>query len=45
MEKSFFLTGFMIKGDLKIEMKPINTENIAVYGEPDPILQAFSGKA
>jgi hypothetical protein len=33
------------KGDLKIEMKPINTENIAVYGEPDPILQAFSGTA
>src|SRR5918996_1643976 len=31
------------KGDLKIEMKPSNTENIAVYGEPDPILQAFSG--
>lgn len=33
------------KGGLKIEMKPINTENIAVYGEPDPILQAFSGTA
>ena len=33
------------KGDLKIEMKPSNTENIAVYGEPDPILQAFSGTA
>src|ERR671911_1685182 len=31
------------KGDLKIEMKPSNTENIAVYGEPDPILQAFTG--
>ena len=32
------------KGDLKIEMKPSNTENIAVYGEPDPILQAFTGR-
>lgn len=31
------------KGDLKIEMKPSDTENIAVYGEPDPILQAFTG--
>ena len=31
------------KGDLKIEMKPNNEENIAVYGEPDPILQAFTG--
>ena len=31
------------KGDLKIEMKPSNAENIAVYGEPDPILQAFTG--
>lgn len=26
------------------EMKPSNTENIAVYREPDPILQAFTGK-
>jgi len=31
------------KGDLKIEMKPSNAEDIAVYGEPDPILQAFTG--
>src|ERR687890_112645 len=31
------------KGDLKIEMKPSNAEQIAVYGEPDPILQAFTG--
>ena len=33
------------KGDLKIEMKPSNnTERITVYGEPDPILQAFTGR-
>jgi hypothetical protein len=32
------------KGDLKIEMKPSNTEKITVYGEPDPILQAFTGR-
>lgn len=32
------------KGDLKIEMKPeANKEQITVYGEPDPILQAFTG--
>src|SRR5919107_81237 len=31
------------KGDLKIEMKPSNAEQIAVYGEQDPILQAFTG--
>src|SRR5918996_1201986 len=31
------------KGDLKIEMKPSKAEQIAVYGEPDPILQAFTG--
>jgi hypothetical protein len=31
------------KGDLKIEMKPSNAEQIVVYGEPDPILQAFTG--
>jgi hypothetical protein len=31
------------KGDLKIEMKPSNAEQIAVYGEPDPILQAYTG--
>ena len=32
------------KGDLKIEMKPSNAEKITVYGEPDPILQAFTGR-
>jgi hypothetical protein len=31
------------KGDLKIEMKPSDAESITVYGEPDPILQAFTG--
>src|ERR687898_2913817 len=31
------------KGDLKIEMKPSDTERITVYGERDPILQAFTG--
>jgi hypothetical protein len=31
------------KGDLKIEMKPQNKEQVTVYGEPDPILQAFTG--
>src|SRR5215208_6237647 len=31
------------KGDLKIEMKPSNAEQITVYGEPDPILQAYTG--
>jgi hypothetical protein len=31
------------KGDLKIQMKPQNIEQITVYGEPDPILQAFTG--
>jgi hypothetical protein len=31
------------KGDLKIEMKPSNIERVTVYGEPDPILQAFTG--
>src|SRR5918995_900146 len=31
------------KGDLKIEMKPSDTERVTVYGEPDPILQAFTG--
>jgi hypothetical protein len=31
------------KGDLKIEMKPSNDERIMIYGEPDPILQAFTG--
>jgi hypothetical protein len=31
------------KGDLKIEMKPQSKQQITVYGEPDPILQAFTG--
>jgi hypothetical protein len=31
------------KGDLKIEMKPSDAERITVYGEPDPILEAFAG--
>jgi hypothetical protein len=31
------------KGDLKLEMKPSNAEQITVYGEPDPILQAYTG--
>jgi hypothetical protein len=31
------------KGDLKIEMKPSDDERIMVYGEPDPILQAYTG--
>jgi len=31
------------KGDLKMEIKPSNAEQIAVYGEPDPILQAYTG--
>ncbi len=31
------------KGDLKIEMKPSDADSITVYGEPDPILQAFTG--
>src|SRR5919109_5676298 len=33
------------KGDLKIEMKPSSAERVTVYGEPDPILQAFTGTA
>jgi hypothetical protein len=31
------------KGDLKIEMKPSNAKQVTVYGEPDPLLQAFTG--
>src|ERR687896_2494027 len=27
-------------GDLKIQMRPKNTDRVTVYGEPDPILQA-----
>jgi hypothetical protein len=30
-------------GDLKIEMKPSNAERITVYGEKDPILDAYTG--
>ena len=33
------------KGDLKIEMQPRNTPVITVYGEQDPILQAYTGTA
>jgi hypothetical protein len=31
------------KGDLKLEMQPRNTSVITVYGEPDPILLAYTG--
>ena len=31
------------KGDLKLEMQPRNTPVITVYGELDPILQAYTG--
>jgi hypothetical protein len=31
------------KGDLKLEMKPQSGKEVTVYGEPDPILQAFTG--
>src|SRR5687767_11280369 len=31
------------KGDLKLEMKPQGGKEVTVYGEPDPILQAFTG--
>jgi hypothetical protein len=30
-------------GDLRIEMKPRNSSQITVYGEQDPILNAFTG--
>jgi hypothetical protein len=30
-------------GDLKIQMRPKNTDLVTVYGEPDPILQAYTG--
>ena len=30
-------------GDLKIEMKPSNAQRITVYGEKDPILDAYTG--
>src|SRR5918992_881708 len=31
------------KGDLKIQMRPKNTDLVTVYGEQDPILQAYTG--
>ena len=31
------------KGDLRIQMKPRNTSQITVYGEQDPILNAYTG--
>jgi hypothetical protein len=30
-------------GDLRIEMKPMNTSQITVYGDQDPILNAYTG--
>ena len=30
-------------GDLKIQMRPKNTDRVTVYGEPDPILLAYQG--
>jgi hypothetical protein len=30
-------------GDLRIEVKPMNTSKITVYGEQDPILNAYTG--
>ena len=32
-------------GDLKLQIRPKNTDLVTVYGEPDPILQAYSGTA
>jgi hypothetical protein len=32
-------------GDLRIEVKPMNTSKITVYGEQDPILNAYTGTA
>ena len=32
-------------GDLKLEMQPRNTSLVTVYGEQDPILQAYTGTA
>jgi hypothetical protein len=32
-------------GDLKLEIQPKNTSAVTVYGEPDPILQAYTGTA
>src|SRR5919107_791841 len=31
------------KGDLRLQIRPKNTELVTVYGEPDPILQAYMG--
>ena len=33
------------KGDLKLEVQPRNTHVISVYGEQDPLLQAYTGTA
>src|SRR5919197_5690977 len=30
-------------GDLHLEMKPVNTSQITVYGDQDPILNAYTG--
>ena len=30
-------------GDLRLQIRPKNTDLVTVYGEPDPILQAYSG--
>jgi hypothetical protein len=30
-------------GDLRVQIRPKNTDLVTVYGEPDPILQAYSG--
>jgi hypothetical protein len=30
-------------GDLKLQIRPKNTDLVTVYGEPDPILQAYQG--
>ena len=30
-------------GDLRLQIRPKNTDLVTVYGEPDPILQAYTG--
>ncbi|HEX2124664.1 MAG TPA: hypothetical protein VHF44_03570, partial [Nitrososphaeraceae archaeon] len=30
-------------GDLRVQIRPKNTDLVTVYGEPDPILQAYTG--
>jgi hypothetical protein len=30
-------------GDLRVQIRPKNTDLVTVYGEPDPILQAYQG--